>query len=130
MFQQVTLVGNLGRDPEMRYTQSGTPVTSFSMATNEKWTGTDGENKERTTWWKVTAWKRQAESANKYLSKGSKVLVIGTMVVDDSGGPKIWSDREGNPRASLEINARTIQFLDSRSAGPSDDDVPEEADIF
>lgn len=130
MFQRIQLLGNLGRDPEMRYTQDGTPVATFSMATSERWKDANGEQQERTTWWKVTAWRRQAETAHKYLVKGSKVLVEGTMIVGDDGGPKVWTDREGKARASLEIKANVIKFLDSKSSGPRDEDIPAEADEF
>lgn len=131
MFQRVQIIGNLGKDPEMRFTQAGVPVTSFSVATNETWQQ-DGEQQERVTWWKVTAWQRMAETANQYLKKGSQVLIEGQIVVDENGGPKIWTDRDGNPRASLEINARTIKFLGGRgeSSGPRDEEVPPEADAW
>ena len=131
MFQQITLIGNLGRDPELRYAQDGTPVTNFSMATNEKWTGQDGQQQERTIWWKVTAWRRLAEVANEYLAKGSQVMVQGTMVIDqETGGPRIWEDRNGNARCTLELNANTLKLLGSRSSGsPRDEDVPPEAGL-
>jgi single-strand DNA-binding protein len=131
MFQRVQLIGRLGGDPILKYAQDGTPVTSFSMATSEKWAGKDGEQKERTTWWKVTVWRRQAETANQYLNKGSKVLVEGTMIVDENGGPKIWTDREGKPRSSYEIKANIVKFLDSRgsSNAPRDEDIPPESEF-
>ena len=129
MYQKVIIAGNLGGDPVMRYTADGTPVTSFSVATNETWTDrASGEQRKRTTWWRVTAWKRLAETCNEYLSKGQQVLVEGTMTVDsDTGGPRIWSGQDGQPRASLELRALTVKFIGGRgdvAAGPPG---PEEA---
>lgn len=109
MFQQVILVGNVGQDPEMRYTPSGVPYTSFSLAVNRVWTGQDGQRQEKTTWFRVTAWQRDAELASQYLTKGRQVMVIGEM---EEARP--WTDRDGNQRASLEVRARTIRFLGSR----------------
>jgi single-strand DNA-binding protein len=135
MYQKIVLIGNLGRDPEMRYTADGTPVTSFSIATNEKWTGRDGEQQERTTWWRISAWRRLAETCNQYLSKGSQVLVEGRMNTDpETGGPKIFTRNDGTPGATYEVTAFTVKFLGGRAdAGdldvPRDEQVPPEADI-
>lgn len=109
MFQQIILVGNLGRDPEMRYTPSGVPVTDFSVAVSRRWTGQDGQQQEKTVWFRVTAWRRQAELASQYLTKGRQVMVIGE--VEE---PDVWQDREGNYRSNLQVTARTIQFLGGR----------------
>ena len=79
MYQQITLIGNLGRDPEMRYTPSGVPVTNFSIAVSRSWTGNDGQRQEKTVWFRVAAWQRQAETCNQYLTKGQRVLVVGEM---------------------------------------------------
>ena len=111
MYQELTIVGNVGGDPVMRYTQGGTPVTTLSVATNRRWTGQDGEKQEETTWFRVTAWNKLAETAHEYLRKGSKVLIVGTV----SASP--WVDRDNNARASLEVRADTIRFLDSREEG-------------
>ncbi|GIK74179.1 MAG: hypothetical protein BroJett021_31670 [Chloroflexota bacterium] len=112
MYQQITLIGNLGRDPEMRYTPTGVPVTSFTVAVNRRWTGQDGQQQDKTTWFRVTAWRKLAENASQYLTKGSKVLVVGT--VED---PQAYIDREGQPRASLEVTAQDIRFLSTRGEG-------------
>lgn len=104
MFQQITIIGNLGRDPEMRYTTSGIAVTSFSVATTKKVNGED-----KTVWFRVSAWKNTAENCHKFLSKGSRVLVIGE--VEE---PKIFNDKEGNPRTSLEVTAHQVKFLSAR----------------
>lgn len=106
MFQQVIIVGNLGRDPEMRFTGDGTPVTSFSVAVNRKWTSADGSQGEKTWWFRVTAWRRLAETCNQYLRKGSPVMVIGE--IDASA----YMPRDGGePRASLELTAQQVKFL-------------------
>lgn len=115
MYQKILIVGNLGNDPELRYTQSGTPVCSFSVATNRRWTNQDGTPGEETVWWRVSAWNRLAETCNQYLSKGRQVLVEGEMVPDrETGGPRIWTGQDGQPRASFELRARTVQFLGTR----------------
>jgi len=135
MYQKIVLVGNLGRDPEMRYTPDGTPVTSFSIATGEKWTGRDGEQQERTTWWRITAWRRLAETCNQYLSKGSQVLVEGRMTPDpETGGPRVFTRNDGTTGASYEVTALTVKFLGGRGEGaalgaPRDEDVPPEGDM-
>ncbi len=110
MYQQITLIGNLGRDPEMRYTASGSAVTSFPVATSQRWTGSDGQRNEKTVWFRVSAWERQAETCNQYLTKGQRVLVVGEIEE-----PYVYTDQEGNSRASLQVRARNVQFLNSRA---------------
>src|SRR5512143_2396519 len=114
MYQRIVLVGNLGRDPEMRYTPNGTPVTSFSVATNRKYTASDGQIKDETLWFRISVWGKQAETCNQYLTKGQKVLVEGSLVGDESGGPRIWTGQDGKPRASFEVRAQTVRFLGRR----------------
>lgn len=111
MFQQLTLVGHLGGDPEMRYTSSGIPVTNFSLAVSKRRTTAEGESQEKTTWFRVSLWRRQAEIASQYLTKGAKVMVIGEI---DNARP--WTDRNGNLQATVEVIANQFRFLDSRSA--------------
>jgi single-strand DNA-binding protein len=112
MYQNLIIVGNLGRDPEMRYTPSGQAVTSFSVATNRKWTGADGQQQEETVWFRVSVWGKQAEACNQYLSKGRQVLCEGRLTVDkETGGPRIWTDQNGAPRANYEMTALTVRFL-------------------
>ncbi len=108
MYQRTIVVGHLGRDPEMRYTQDGTPVTSFSMATTRRWNDREGGLKEETTWFRVSVWGRQAEACNQYLSKGRPVLVEG--IVNASA----WKGRDGEPRATLELRADRVVFLGQR----------------
>ena len=115
MYQKVTIVGNLGNDPEMRYTPSGVPVTRFSCATNRRWTSAEGESREETVWFRVSAWRGLAETCNQYLSKGRQVLVEGRMVPDkETGGPRVWTGNDGVGRASYELNALTVRFLGGR----------------
>jgi single-strand DNA-binding protein len=116
MYQKLTIVGNLGNDPEMRYTPSGVPVTRFSVATNRRWTSPEGDSREETVWFRVSAWRKLAETCNQYLSKGRQVLVEGRLTPDaESGGPRVWTGNDGVARASYEINALTVQFLGTRA---------------
>jgi single-strand DNA-binding protein len=116
MYQKLIIVGNLGRDPEMRYTPSGQAVTNFSVATNRKWTGGDGQLNEETVWFRVSAWGKLAETCNQYLTKGQKVFCEGRLTVDrETGGPRVWTDQSGNPRASYEMTALEVKFLGGRS---------------
>jgi len=109
MFQQITLVGNLGNDPEMRYTPSGVPVATFSLAVNRVYNDPNGQRQEKTVWFRVTAWRRDAELVSQYLTKGRQVLIIGE--VEE---PRPFMGNDGNPRASLEVTARTIRFIGGR----------------
>ena len=104
-FNKVILVGNLGRDPELRYTPQGTPVCSFSIATNERRKDKTGEWQDQTTWFRVTLWGRQAETASQYLSKGRPVYIEGRLRVEE------WTDRDGKARHTLEVNATDMQFI-------------------
>jgi len=106
-FNKIILVGNLGRDPELRYTPQGTPVCSFSMATNEKRKDKSGEMQDQTTWFRVTLWGRQAETASQYLTKGRPVYIEGRLRVEE------WTDRDGKPRHTLEVHATDMQFIGS-----------------
>jgi single-strand DNA-binding protein len=116
MYQKVVIVGYLGGDPEMRYMPDGTAVTNFSVATSRRWTDrASGESKDETTWFRVSAWRQQAETANQYLSKGQRVLVEGRLRPDaQSGGPRLWTAQDGTVRASFELNAEQVRFLSSR----------------
>src|SRR5438477_9373526 len=111
-FNKIILVGNLGRDPELRYTPQGTPVCSFSLATNEKRKDrTTGENNDVTTWFRVTLWGRQAETASQYLQRGRPVYIEGRLRVEE------YTDRDGNKRHSLEVNATDMQFIGGGDRG-------------
>jgi single-strand DNA-binding protein len=107
-FNKITIVGYLGRDPELRYTPQGTAVCKLSVATTEKRKNVAGEMEEYTTWFRVTAWGRQAELSNEYLTKGRQVYIEGRLRLEE------YTDRDGNPRVSPEVNATDIQFLGQR----------------
>jgi len=132
MRQTIFLAGNLGRDPELRYTPNGTAMSRLSVATNEKWSGQDGQLQERTIWWRVSVWGKQAENVSQYLKKGSQVFIEGRMDSDpETGGPRLWKGSDGSDRASYEIIARVVKFTGQRGGGasfePSDKDIPPEA---
>ncbi len=111
MYQQITLIGNLGNEPELRYTPSGVPVVSFNLAVNKSWTDAEGGKQDKTVWFRVTAWRKLAEIAAQYLAKGKQILVVGEM--EDA---RVFTDKEGNSRASLEVTAQTIKFLSRADA--------------
>lgn len=115
MFHTVIIAGNVGRDPEMRYTPSGQAVTSFSVASSRSYTNSTGARVEETIWFRISAWGKLAETCNQYLRKGSKVLVEGRLVADTNGSPRIWTRQDGTPGTSFEINASTVRFLSSRN---------------
>lgn len=108
-FNKIILIGNLGRDPELRYTPQGTPVCSFTMATNEKRKDRSGENQDVTTWFRVTFWGRQAETASQFLTKGKPIYVEGRLRIEE------WTDRDGKPRYTLEVHATDMQFIGQRN---------------
>ncbi len=105
---KVILVGNLGRDPELRYTKNGQAVCNFSLATTENWNSRDGQREERTEWHRIVAWAKTAELCSQYLSKGRSVYIEGQLRTRD------WEDRDGNKRQTTEIHAQTVQFLGGR----------------
>lgn len=110
-FNKVIIVGNLGRDPELRYTPQGTPVCSFTLATNERRKDKTGEMQDQTTWFRITLWGRQAEVASQYLTKGKPVYIEGRLRVEE------WTDRDGKARHTLEVHATDMQFLGSAGGG-------------
>ena len=115
-YHTIILVGNLGRDPEMRYTPSGQAVTNFNVATSRQYTDSNGQMVKETIWFRVSTWGKSAETCNQYLKKGSKVLVEGRLVPDNStGGPRVWTRQDGTTGASYEVSASTVRFLSSRS---------------
>lgn len=105
---KVILIGNVGADPELRYTPGGAAVTNFNMATNESWTDNNGERQERTEWHRVVVWGRLAEICNQYLRKGSKVYIEGRLQT------RSWEGQDGQKRYTTEVVARDMQMLDGR----------------
>lgn len=112
MLNKVMLIGRLGRDPELRYTQSGSPVASLNIATDESYVDRDGNKVERTEWHRVSVFQRQAENCANYLAKGSLVYVEGSLQT------RKWQDQNGQDRYTTEIKAQRVQFLDRRGDGP------------
>ena len=108
-FNKITIIGNLGRDPELRYTPQGDAVCDFSVAVNDRKRDKTGEWQDVTTWFKVTFWRKQAEAASKYLTKGRQVYVEGRLQLEE------WTDRDGNNRQSLAIQGTDMHFLSDRS---------------
>ena len=108
---KVILVGNLGRDPELRYTQNGSAVANFTVATNERWRDKDGNNQERTEWHRIVVWGKTAENCAQYLAKGRSVYVEGRLQTRE------WEDKEGNKRQTTEISAQRVQFLGGPRGG-------------
>ncbi|RME19487.1 MAG: single-stranded DNA-binding protein [Candidatus Zixiibacteriota bacterium] len=113
------LIGNLGKDPELRYTPSGKAVVQFSLATTDRWTDQNGERKESTTWHNIVAWGRQAEVMNEYLRKGKQVYIEGR--IDN----RSYEDKEGNKRYVSEIVVQNFQFIGSRGNGGNGGNEPQ-----
>lgn len=112
MYEQITILGNLGRAPEMRYTPQGTAVSTFQVATSRKWLDAQGDLHEETKWWRVSTFGKQAENCNQYLDKGSKVLVTGELVADPkTGGPRVYTRKDGTAGAAFELRANNVRFL-------------------
>jgi single-strand DNA-binding protein len=105
---KVILIGNLGNDPEVKFTPSGTAVTNFSLATNEVWNNKEGNREERTEWHRIVCWARTAELCGEYLSKGRPVYLEGRLQTRE------WEDKEGKKRYTTEIVAQTVKFLGGR----------------
>ncbi len=140
MFHRVTIIGNVGQDPQMRYTPDGTPVTSFNVATRtsvnkdtspncpQGWKESyNGRAWELTTWWRVTAWRKLAEIVNQYVQKGQQVFVEGEIhgdAVEGTQNPRVWTGKDGTARASFEITARTIKMLGARGESAGAGEAP------
>lgn len=119
-YQKITIVGNLGRDPEMRYLPNGQAVTSFSVAANRTYTASSGEKVKETTWFRISAWGKQAEICNQYLKQGRQVMIEGRLTADkETGNPRVWTAQDGTPRASFEVTADRVVFLGGREEGGS-----------
>lgn len=121
---KVMIIGRLGRDPEMRYTPSGRPVTTFSVATSRNWTTSDGEKRVETEWFNIVAWGNLAEICNQYLSKGQQVYVEGRLQT------RHWDDQEGNKHTSVEIIANEMIMLGDRREAEESEEEPAENEEF
>ena len=108
---KMQFIGILGRDPEMRFTPSGAPVTNFSVAVNDDYKNKEGETVKKTYWYKVVAWNKLAEICNQYLKKGSKVFVEGKLVLTEDGEPKTWQNKDGEWHSSVEVQAFELEML-------------------
>lgn len=108
-FNKIIIVGNLGKDPELRYTPQGDAVCDFSVAVNDRKRDKAGEFQDVTTWFKVTFWRKQAETASKYLTKGRQIYIEGRLQLEE------WTDRDGNARQTLAIQGTDMHFLSDRS---------------
>lgn len=134
MYHTIIVVGNVGKDAEMRYTPSGQAVTSFSVATSRKYKTGSGEQVEEKIWFRVSTWGKTAEVCNQYVKKGSKVLVEGRLTPDKAtGGPRVWTKSDGTSGANFEITASNVRFLssveakaheESQAEMPPEDEVP------
>ena len=118
---KILIIGNLGTDPEMRYTPNGNPVTSFRVATNRTYTTSQGEKREETEWFSVVTWNQLAEQCNQYLTKGRKVYVEGRLKSDT------WTGNDGQVRFRNEINANQVVFLDRGPSGETGEEIGVEA---
>ncbi len=128
MYHTMIIVGNVGKDPEMRYTPSGQAVTSFSVATNRKYTAGNGEQVSETIWFRISTWGKTAEICNQYIKKGSKVLIEGRLTPDKTtGGPRIWSRQDGTAGATFEVTATTVRFLGSRDENDGSMNAPQDS---
>ncbi len=125
-YNKVILIGRLGRDPELRYTQTGMPVVNFPLATDESFVDKDGNRQERTEWHRIVVWDKQAETVANYLSKGRLVLVEGSIYT------RKWQDSQGQDRYTTEIRAQRVVFLDSQKSIEVGADIDEEEpeDVF
>jgi len=130
MYHKVIILGNLGRDPEFRYTPLGTPVATFTVAANRRWTGDDGQRHEETIWFRVSAFGRLADVAYQYLRKGMRVYVEGRLTPDHKTGcPRIFTRRDGTVGTSFEVRADVLRILQSRPEIPAapreEEDIPD-----
>jgi len=130
MYQKVVVVGNLGKDPEMRYTPNGHAVCNFNIATNRTYKTSEGVKVEEVTWFRITTWQKLAELCNQYLKKGRKVLVEGRLNSDENGNPRVWTRDDGTPAANFELTAAEVRFLspagdngNSAEEGPVEENV-------
>jgi single-strand DNA-binding protein len=127
MYHTIIVVGNVGKDPEMRFTPSGQAVCSFSVATTRQYTAANSEQVKETIWFRVSTWGKTAEVCNEYIKKGSKVLVEGRLTPDKkTGGPRIWTKTDGSSGSSFEVTASNVRFLSARGEHSGGEEVHED----
>ncbi|MHA2201758.1 MAG: single-stranded DNA-binding protein [Candidatus Thorarchaeota archaeon] len=131
MAAKLTLVGNLGADPEMRYTPAGKAVTNFNIATNRQWTDADGNKQKETTWWRISVWGKMAEVANQYLKKGQPVYIEGRLRAE----PTVYERKDGSWATSYEVTSERFEFVSGAGDASTQSDsydsssTPEPEDI-
>lgn len=135
MYQRLVLVGNLGRDPETHYSANGVPITNFSVATHHKGSDQDGQPQEETVWFRVTAFGKQAEVCQEFLTKGQKVLVEGSLVGDTkTGSPRLYTRKDGSIGTAFEVRALSVRFLsgkgDRANASAAEPESTEQEPLF
>ena len=129
MYHTLIIVGNLGKDPEMKFTPAGQALTNFSVATTREYTTPQGEKVKETTWFRVSVWGKMAEVCNQYLQKGSKVLVEGRLVPDKAtGNPRVYTKGDGTAAASFEVTAATVRFLGGTKSASAPAEVQADED--
>jgi len=116
MFHEIMVLGNLGNDPDLRYTAQGTAVCNMNVATNRKYES-NGTMVEETVWFRVATWGKSAEAVSQYLHKGDPVFVTGRLKPDENGHPGVWTKNDGTAAASFEINASTVKFINGVKRG-------------
>lgn len=122
MYAQLIIVGNVGQEPEMRYTPNGTPVCNFSVAVNRTWRNAAGEQQQKVTWYRIQAWQRQAEVCSEHVKKGDRLFII-----SDTIDVVTWNSRDGKAQGNIQLVPRVIRFLTPKAEHP-DDIVADEAD--
>ena len=120
MYSNLVFVGRLSKDPEMRFTPGGQPVTNLSVAVDRHYTGQDGAPVKETTWFRVSVWGKQAETCNQYLSKGKLVLIEGRLIANEQGGPRVYERADHTFGASFEVNASIVKFLSPKAGGSTE----------
>ena len=118
MYHKVSLIGNLGQEPETRFLANNNSVCSFSVATNRRWTNTDGSPGQETIWWRASAWGKLGEICQQYFSKGQLIFLEGRMTPDkETNGPRVWTDQSGQARAGYDLTVETMKMLGRRGEG-------------
>ena len=131
MFHQLTIVGNVGREPEMRYSPNGNAVTSVSVATNRTWKSADGQKQKETVWFRCSAWGKTAEVVSQFVHKGNKVLILGRLNPAPDGNPRTYTKQDSSAGASYDVTIETIRFLSSKDEdGGTSEAAPSEEEII